>query len=350
MSIGPLMLDLEGKQLSAEERELLLHPSVGGVILFSRNYESPEQLRELTSAIHNLRSPRLLLSVDHEGGRVQRFRDGFTSLPAMARLGEVADRDLRHAKQLARDTGWMMAVELRALGVDFSFAPVLDVDRGVSTVIGDRAFHRDPERVAELAHAYMQGMHDAGMAATGKHFPGHGSVAADSHTEMPVDERDLEDILNDDGIAFERLIHYGIAALMPAHVLYPKVDAYPPGFSAKWLRDVLRGRLGFKGAVFSDDLSMVGAKVVAQSCTERAKQALRAGCDMVLVCNDRNAAVRVAQALQGHSDPVAHARLARMHGRSAASWQQLHRDSKWRQVSAALSRYSDDGSLEFDFS
>jgi len=349
MSLGPLMLDLEGTHLTDEERELLQHPSVGGVILFSRNYEAPEQLRELTTAVHALRSPRLLLAVDHEGGRVQRFRDGFTALPAMGRLGEVADRDRRHAKQLARDTGWMMAAELRALGVDLSFAPVLDLDRGVSSVIGDRAFHQDPERVADLAHAYMQGMHDAGMAATGKHFPGHGSVAADSHVDMPVDERDLVDILNEDGLAFERLIHYGIAAVMPAHVLYPRVDDYPPGFSTVWLRSILRGRLGFQGAVFSDDLSMAGASVVSHSCVERARRALQAGCDMVLVCNDRASATRVAEAIQDYNDPVAHARLARMHGRSALSWKDLHRDPKWRQISAALSRYSSDDSLEFDF-
>ena len=233
MALGPVMLGLEGPELSAQERELLRHPLVGGVILFTRNYQSPAQLTALTGVIHALRQPRLLIAVDHEGGRVQRFRDGFTRLPAVRRLGELYDQDRMRAKQLARGTGWLMAAELRAVGVDFSFAPVLDLDHGVSSIIGDRAFHSDPEAVADLAHAYVSGMQKAGMEAVGKHFPGHGGIAADSHLELPVDPRPLAVLETADLLAFERMIHYGLAALMPAHVRYPAVDDQPAGFSAR---------------------------------------------------------------------------------------------------------------------
>ncbi len=225
MALGPVMLGVEGLELSAEERELLRHPQVGGVILFTRNYHSPAQVAALVAAIHALRQPRLLVAVDHEGGRVQRFREGFTRLPAVRRLGEIYDQERMRAKQLARVSGWLMAAELRAVGVDFSFAPVLDLDHGVSGVIGDRAFHHDPEAVADLAHAYMSGMQKAGMEAVGKHFPGHGGVAADSHHELPIDPRPYEALADADLLAFERMIHYGLAALMPAHVRYPAVDA-----------------------------------------------------------------------------------------------------------------------------
>ena len=338
MSLGPVMLGLEGLELSAEEQDILRHPLVGGVILFSRNYHSVGQLAALVSAIHARRHPRLLVAVDHEGGRVQRFREGFTRLPAVRRLGEIYDGEPARALRLARVTGWLMAAELRAVGVDFSFAPVLDLDRGVSGVIGDRAFHHDPETVASLAHAYMGGMQQAGMEAVGKHFPGHGGVAADSHQELPVDERPLVDIAAEDLLPFERMIHYGLAGIMPAHVVYPQVDSQPAGFSSRWIRAILRNRLGFQGAVFSDDLDMAGA-AGAGAPPDRARAALLAGCDMVLICNDRQAAVAVLNGLPNAVDPVALARLARLHGRGRLTPQQRHADPTWRQAVRLVQDY-----------
>ena len=258
MSLGPVMLDLEGVALTAEDREILKKPLVGGVILFSRNYESPEQLTALINEIHQLRQPKLLVAVDHEGGRVQRFRSGFSRLPAVAQMGAHYKKNPRHAQTLAKTAGWLMAAELRAVGVDFSFAPVLDLDYGKSEVVGDREWHRNPQAVAGLAHAYMSGMQSAGMAATGKHFPGHGWVSADSHTAMPVDERRYDDIYPDDILPFERMIEYGMAAIMPAHVVYRQCDDQPAGFSRFWLQEVLRKRLQFQGVIFSDDLSKIG--------------------------------------------------------------------------------------------
>ncbi len=349
MSLGPVMLDLEGVEITPDEREILAHPRVGGVILFTRNFASVEQLEQLVSDIHAIRSPRLLIAVDHEGGRVQRFRDGFSPLPAASHFGEVYDHDPAVGKRLAELGGWLMAVELRAVGIDFSFAPVLDVDHGVSEVIGDRAFHHDPRIVTELARAYINGMHEAGMAATGKHFPGHGGVEADSHTAIPVDERDYHDIYAHDILPFKRLAQDGLAAIMPAHVIYSKVDRLPAGFSPYWLKEILRKRLGFQGVIFSDDLDMQGASVVGDSYTERAGAALGAGCDMVLICNHRAGAVEVLEQLEGFDDPVAHLRLARMHGRHDLSRQHLHATSKWRRAVVTLEKYQDNPSLAFDF-
>jgi beta-N-acetylhexosaminidase len=347
VTLGSVMIGLEGLELNAEDKDLLRHPLVGGVILFSRNYRSPEQVAELVASIHALRQPRLLVAVDHEGGRVQRFRRGFTHLPAVRRLGEIYDHARLRAKQLARVTGWLMATELRAVGVDFSFAPVLDLDRGVSTVIGDRSFHSDPEVVADLAHAYMSGMQKAGMEAVGKHFPGHGSVVADSHVELPVDERSLDDLADADLLAFERMIHYGIAAMMPAHVLYPQVDPRPAGFSSVWLKDILRLRLGFQGAIFSDDLDMAGAWV-AGSPPERAKAALEAGCDMVLACNDRQAASAILNGLKIAVDPVSQLRLIRLHGRGHLTLEQLRQNEDWQRAVQLVQDYDAFPLLEMD--
>jgi beta-N-acetylhexosaminidase len=283
------------------------------VILFSRNYENPAQLSLLTADIRALKSPPLLIAVDQEGGRVQRFRDGFTRLPPMRVLGKVHDTHPHQAKTLARETGYVMAAELRAHGVDLSFAPVLDLDYGVSSVIGDRAFHGDPQVVIELSHAVMQGMKDAGMAACAKHFPGHGFIAADSHVAMPVDERDYADIALNDLLPFKALIDMGLTALMPAHVIYPKVDAAPAGFSRFWLQTVLRSELNFQGMVFSDDLTMEGA-AVAGDITARTVAALQAGCDMALICNRPDLADEVLATLDFEWSAASRVRLARLHG------------------------------------
>jgi beta-N-acetylhexosaminidase len=318
LPLGSVIVDIAGYRLTPAERTRLLHPAVGGMILFSRNFESPQQLVELTAEIHTLRQPPLLISVDHEGGRVQRFRDGFTVLPAMRELGAVWDAEPSHAKNLARQTGYVLASELRACGVDLSFTPVLDIDFGNSSVIGDRAFHRDPAAIAELAIALMHGLQDGQMSAVGKHFPGHGHVRADSHHDLPVDPRPLAEIESCDLVPFRRLIENGLGAIMPAHVVYPQVDDQPAGFSAIWLEQILRRQLGFDGLIFSDDLSMEGARA-AGGVVDRAHAAFDAGCDMVLVCNDAPAAERLLEALDTRATPaVTLARLARIHGRGGA--------------------------------
>ena len=337
MSLGPIMLDLKGTEMLAEERELLRHPLVGGVILFTRNYESPEQIIKLVSDIHAVRSPHLLVGVDHEGGRVQRFRDGFTLLPSVSLLASHYDQDREAALTLAEQFGWLMAVELRSVGVDFSFAPVLDLDRGISDVMVDRTFHSNPDAVGHLAFAFVTGMQKAGMVAVGKHFPGHGAVKADSHIDFPVDNRDLDSIQAEDIQPFAHLIKNGLAGIMPAHVIYPQVDSQPAGYSSFWIREVLRGQLGFQGVVFSDDLSMKAASV-AGDVVDRANAAIRAGCDMALVCNDPDAAVSVLDGLAEHNDPVAHIRLARMHGRHFVNRAKLLKDPAWHKAVNAISQ------------
>jgi len=313
VTLGPLMLDVPGTELTDDDRRRLSHPLVGGVILFSRNYLDPVQLEALTTEIHALKSAPLLIGVDHEGGRVQRFRDGFTRLPPMRTFGEIWNTHPQQAKHLARETGYVLASELRAHGIDFSFAPVLDLDYGASSVIGDRSFHAEPRAVFELGQAVMLGMKDAGMAACGKHFPGHGFVVADSHVAIPLDERPLADIVATDLQPFRQMIDIGLAAVMPAHVIYPQVDAQPAGFSRVWLQTILRRELGFDGAIFSDDLCMEGA-AVAGGMVERVAAALEAGCDMALVCNRPDLADDVLANLKVDWPAPARARLARMHG------------------------------------
>jgi beta-N-acetylhexosaminidase len=283
--LGPAVIDVEAAVLTDAERERLRHPAVGAVILFARNYENPEQLRHLNDESKALREPALCVCVDHEGGRVQRFREGFSAIPAMRSLGRLWDRDRAVARETARAAAYIIGAELAAHGVDFSFAPVLDLDYGSSSVIGDRALHFDPTAVGALGACLVQGFEHAGIAAVGKHFPGHGYAQADSHVAVPKDERKFAEILRKDLVPFRMTIEAGLAGVMPAHVIYTQVDPEPAGYSRYWLQEVLRGKLGFTGLVFSDDLSMEGAST-AGGVPERARAALEAGCDMVLLCND----------------------------------------------------------------
>ena len=300
---GSLMVDVAGTWLTAEDRQLLRQPEVGGLIIFARNIEHPRQVRELSASIRAVR-PDLLLAVDQEGGRVQRLRQGFVRLPAMRAIA-----DNPNAEHLAEQCGWIMATEVLAVGLDLSFAPVLDLDYQRSAVVGTRSFEGDPERAARLAGAFIRGMNQAGMAATGKHFPGHGWAEADSHVAIPNDERSLDEIRANDLVPFARLSKQ-LAAVMPAHVIYPHVDNQPAGFSRRWLQEILRGQLRFDGAIFSDDLSMAGAHVVGDAAC-RIEAALVAGCDMGLVCNDRAAAELALSALQRLKVQAPHG-LARM--------------------------------------
>lgn len=312
MTLGPLMLDVEGTVLSAQERDRIAHPGVGGVILFARNIQDTDQVRTLIAAMREVR-PELIVAVDQEGGRVQRVKKGVTLLPPLARLGRWWDENPVQAMQGAREWGWLMAAEMLALGFDISFAPVLDLNVGRSRVIGDRAFHGTPQAVVALARSYIAGMHEAGMAATGKHFPGHGWVEADSHHAIPVDERGEADIRAQDLQTFAQLAR-DLDAVMPAHVIYQQVDAQPAGFSRYWLQQVLRSELRFEGVIFSDDLTMEGASV-AGGYGERAAAALAAGCDMVLVCNNPAGAQTVLEYLDQHPASVDQARLQRMRAR-----------------------------------
>jgi beta-N-acetylhexosaminidase len=335
---GPVMLDVEGIALTEADRRRLAHPAVGGVILFARNYASPDQVRALALEIRALREPRLLLAVDHEGGRVQRFRAGFSPIPPMARLGRLWDADPAQGLAAARDVGLLIASELTACGIDFSFTPVLDLDYGPSGVIGDRAFHRDPQAVAALAGAVLAGLRTRGVAAVGKHFPGHGFVAADSHTAVPVDERSLAQIEAQDLLPYAALIGMGLAAVMPAHVIYPRVDGAPAGFSRVWLQDILRGRLGFRGVIFSDDLSMEGA-AVAGGIVQRAHAALTAGCDVVLVCNRPDSADELLAGLHWQETPGWNERVRGLAGSGAAvGLATLQSDPGWQAAHAALER------------
>ncbi|MDC9725750.1 MAG: beta-N-acetylhexosaminidase [Gammaproteobacteria bacterium] len=349
MTLGPLMVDLVGLELSDVERDILQHPLVGGVILFSRNYESPEQVTALTESIRALRDPHLLISVDHEGGRVQRFRKGFTRLPPVGSLGKHFMQHPELTRERAEKTGWLMAAELRAVGVDFSFAPVLDLDYGVSDIIGDRSFHRDPEAVASMAHAYIQGMKRAKMSAVGKHFPGHGAVEVDSHLGLPVDTRHFEDMIQADILPFSRLCQTELAGIMPAHIVYEQSDSLPAGFSPFWIKDVLRDRLGFQGAVLSDDLSMEGAAIIGGPL-ERAEAALDAGCDMVLVCNNPDSAVQVIDGLKLADDPLRHMRLIRLHGRHAMNREDLFASQEWKDAAKMVLSYAPDPELELNLS
>lgn len=309
-SLGPIAVGVQATSLTATDRERLSHPLAGMVILFSANYESPEQLTQLCTDIHALRDPPLLIAVDHEGGRVQRFRTGFTRLPPMRRLGELWDHDVLLACRVAASLGYVMAAELRAHGVDLTFAPVLDIDHGRSEVIGDRALHSDPRVVSMLAAHLTHGLLIAGMANCGKHFPGHGWAEADSHIALPVDTRSRQDIVNNDAAPY-RWLGAMLAGVMPAHAVYTQVDQQPAGFSRRWIETILRSELGFTGAVFSDDLLMAGAGA-AGGVTDRAAAAFAAGCDFALVCNDTAAMDQVLQTVKWKPTALFDARLARL--------------------------------------
>lgn len=323
--MSAVMLDIEGTELSAEDRELLQHPSVGGVILFSRNYHDPHQLQALCGAIRAAARQPLVIAIDHEGGRVQRCREGFSAIPAMASFEHAAASEAEGC-QWARQMGWLMATEVLACGMDFSFAPVLDV-QGISEVIGDRAFSAEPQAIKSYGGAFIEGMQHAGMAATGKHFPGHGSVQADSHIAIPVDEREPDAIAVLDLMPFKYLLDK-LQAVMPAHVIYSQVDKLPAGFSRHWLQTVLRQQLQFNGVIFSDDLTMEGATVVG-SMQERAERALDAGCDMILVCNDRAAAIEVVDKVRIPAPSRDY--LALMRGQNAPNWDQLQGSPSWQE-------------------
>ena len=326
-AIGPVMIDVEGFTLTSTEKKNINHPNTGAVILFSRNYSSPEQIAKLISEIRNARNGNILIAVDQEGGRVQRFKNGFTRLPAVANFAD--------SPELTESAGWLMAAELLALGIDFSFAPVLDVDCGISEIIGNRSFSQDPRLASQLASNFRKGMNSAGMAATGKHFPGHGAVALDSHLTLPVDNRDLNAIFEKDIQPFKQLIAEGLEAIMPAHVVYSQIDSLPAGFSQKWIQDILRTELKFNGVVFSDDLSMEGAASIGDF-KQRAKLAIEAGCDMVLVCNNPTAAAEVLDSIPVSQNTLREQRLNAMQGKFELSREQLMKTDKWLTISTQI--------------
>lgn len=337
--MGPLMLDLTSTELSQEEKELLDHPNVGGVILFTRNFESVEQVRELVKQIRHHARDEVLLAVDHEGGRVQRFRQGFSAIPAMGDIYPTAGGDLNAACDMAKQLGWLMAVEVLAVGIDISFAPVLDI-WGVSEVIGDRSFHQDGKIITAVGGSFIEGMLGAGMQATGKHFPGHGNVLEDSHIAIPVDRRPQTEIFEQDVAIFAELIASGkLGGMMPAHVIYPEVDDLPAGFSHKWVKDILRAKLGFNGVVFSDDLAMAGATVIG-SFGDRAEQALEAGCDMVLVCNHRKGAIEVLDSLPVMDNSRLKLKLMSLRSHPLIEWEKLGEDAQWRAAVDVLARFN----------
>jgi beta-N-acetylhexosaminidase len=336
MSLGPLMIGIAGTTLSPAEELWLKSPLLGGVILFTRNFSTREQLEELVRSIHDLRSPSLLVAVDQEGGRVQRFEAPFTRLPSPRSIGHVYDSEPDLAESVAKEVGWLMAAELRACDIDLSFAPVVDLDRGLAAVIGDRAFHESPNAVARLAGAYVAGMREAGMVATAKHFPTHAGAATDSHTGLATDHRDFPDLV-DDLLPYKALIESGIQAVMMAHVSFPELDPAPASLSAWWIGRELRSELGFGGVVISDDLGMAGAST-AGPMADRAESALAAGCDLILICNEPEAVAGVLDRLGDYNNPSAQLRLMRLRGTKRIDWHGLRASARWGHAIEAVRR------------
>ena len=333
--MGPIMMDVAGTSLTAEDKELLAHPWVGGLILFTRNFQDSEQLSALTHEIKAAAKNDLIIAVDHEGGRVQRFREGFSLIPAMGSIWSTANESLEQAQNLAFYAGQLMAMEVHAVGIDISFAPVLDIN-GISDVIGDRAFHQSPDIVSELASAFIKGMNHVGMKCTAKHFPGHGSVKEDSHIALPVDNRSKEDILGIDIEPFRQLMTMNMVdAVMPAHVIYPALDSHSVGFSPFWLQQVLRNQLGFDGVIFSDDLSMEGASSIG-GYVERSEAAQQAGCDMLLLCNNRDSVIEVIDNTNLVIDARSSERLTRMLAKPSFNFKQLPQMAEWQKARQVL--------------
>jgi beta-N-acetylhexosaminidase len=338
MSLGCLMVDIAGTELTSDDVRVLTHPMVGSVILFSRNYRDVAQVSALTASIRALRTPHLLIAVDHEGGRVQRFRQGFTALPPARLLGRRFDADRREGLRLTQSVGWLMASELRSVGVDFSFAPCADLDYGVSEIIGDRAFHTEADAVGALAVAYMAGMRDAGMPAIAKHFPGHGAVVADSHVALPVDRREYVD-LEADIRPYRLLIENHLPAVMAAHVVYPALDRLPASLSKRWVTGVLREELKFHGCVFADDLTMAGAAAFGD-IIERTRLAIAAGCDVLPICNHRQAVQSVLDHFgRDWGSPASQARIVRMRARGDAA-ENLGANRQWQQTVTDIANLS----------
>ena len=328
--VGRVILDLSTTSVQDDELSLLQHPECAGIIIFARNYESPAQLQKLITSIRSIRKD-LLICVDQEGGRVQRLQDGFLKLPPLRKLGELFDKSPQSGLKSAQALGWLMAAECLSIGIDFSFAPVLDLDYENSEIIGNRAFHSQPDTVIKLAKAYIEGMHKAGMVAIGKHFPGHGFVAADSHTSLPVDNRPFQEIWEKDLRPFTELMKTDLDGIMPAHIIYDQLDKQPAGFSDYWIKDILRTRCQYKGVVFSDDLSMAGAKSVGNPA-QRAMAALDAGCDLLLVCNDQNAADEVLDAVTGYERTFASNMVPTLRGETIPDWETLHESQLWTET------------------
>ena len=338
--MGPLMLDVSGFELTHEEIDILDHPLVGGLILFSRNYHDQKQLSDLVRHIRSVTRSGIIIATDHEGGRVQRFRQGFSDIPAMGSINLQTNENIKQSGYLCEQFGWLMAAELLAFDIDLSFAPVLDI-HGVSTVIGDRSFHQQPEIIVQLASEFIKGMHRAGMSATGKHFPGHGNVLEDSHVAMPIDRRSREDIFSLDMAIFKSIHQQGLLdAVMPAHIIYPDVDNLPAGFSQTWIKQILRRELDFDGVVFSDDLSMQGA-VQMGNIVERAELAIDAGCDMVLVCNDPMGAVKVIDGLPSGMSLNKNSldRVQRLRKTTSADFSHLKKTTEYQVASKVLDQF-----------